>query len=416
VLTVIGQGYVGLPLAMLAVGAGHDVIGLDVDATRVELLRQGRSYVDDIDDAQLRAAVDSGRYIATADYSDVAGFDVAVITVPTPLRNRIPDLSFVLSAAKELSRYITRGSLVVLESTTYPGTTEDLVRPVLEEGSGLTAGPDFALGYSPERVDPGNKTWPLSATPKVVAGIDDASQAAVQEFYGKLVADVVTVSSPRTAELTKLLENTFRHVNIALVNEFAIFARELGVNVWEILRAASTKPFGFMPFQPGPGVGGHCLPIDPTYLSWHIQQATGRTFRFVELANDINDHMPDYVVRRIIEGLNRLGRPVLESRVLLLGLAYKKNSSDARESPAREVARQLVSLGARVSVADNYVQADALNGEVTRVSVSADVVREANAVVILTDHDGIDYALVEREARWVLDCRNRLCGDKVESL
>jgi UDP-N-acetyl-D-glucosamine dehydrogenase len=205
-------------------------------------------------------------------------------------------------------------------------------------------------------------------------------------------------------------------VNIALVNEFAIFARELGVNVWEILRAASTKPFGFMPFQPGPGVGGHCLPIDPTYLSWHIQQATGRTFRFVELANDINDHMPDYVVRRIIEGLNRLGRPVLESRVLLLGLAYKKNSSDARESPAREVARQLVSLGARVSVADNYVQADALNGEVTRVSVSADVVREANAVVILTDHDGIDYGLVEREARWVLDCRNRLCGDKVESL
>lgn len=415
-LTVIGQGYVGLPLAMLAVGAGHDVVGLDVDAARVELLRQGRSYVDDIDDAQLRAAVDSGRYIATADYSDVAGFDVAVITVPTPLRNRIPDLSFVLSAANELSRYITRGSLVVLESTTYPGTTEDLVRPILEEGSGLTAGPDFALGYSPERVDPGNKTWPLSATPKVVAGIDDASQAAVQEFYGKLVADVVTVSSPRTAELTKLLENTFRHVNIALVNEFAIFARELGVNVWEILRAASTKPFGFMPFHPGPGVGGHCLPIDPTYLSWHIQQATGRTFRFVELANDINDHMPDYVVRRIIEGLNRLGRPVLESRVLLLGLAYKKNSSDARESPAREVARQLVSLGARVSVADNYVQADALNGEVTRVSVSADVVREANAVVILTDHDGIDYALVEREARWVLDCRNRLSGDRVESL
>jgi UDP-N-acetyl-D-glucosamine dehydrogenase len=205
-------------------------------------------------------------------------------------------------------------------------------------------------------------------------------------------------------------------VNIALVNEFAIFARELGVNAWEVLRAASTKPFGFMPFHPGPGVGGHCLPIDPTYLSWHVQQATGRRFRFVELANDINDHMPEYVVRRIIEGLNRLGRPVLESRVLLLGLAYKKNSSDARESPAREVARQLVSLGARVSAADNYVQADALNGEVARVSVTADVVREADAVVILTDHDGVDYGLVEREARWVLDCRNRLAGDKVESL
>ena len=415
-LTVIGQGYVGLPLAMLAVGAGHHVVGLDVDTSRVELLRQGESYVDDVEGAQLRAALDSGRYVPTADYQDAAGFDVAVITVPTPLRNRVPDLSFVLSAARELSRYVTPGSLVVLESTTYPGTTEDLVRPILEQGSGLSAGPDFALGYSPERVDPGNKTWPLSATPKVVAGIDDASRAAVQEFYAKLVADVVPVSSPRTAELTKLLENTFRHVNIALVNEFAIFARELGVNAWEVLRAASTKPFGFMPFHPGPGVGGHCLPIDPTYLSWHIQQATGHRFRFVELANDINDHMPEYVVRRIIEGLNRLGRPVRESRVLLLGVAYKKNSSDARESPARQVARQLVSLGARVSAADNHVQADALNGEVDRVSVTADVVRRADAVVILTDHDGIDYELVEREARWVLDCRNRLSGDKVESL
>jgi UDP-N-acetyl-D-glucosamine dehydrogenase len=415
-LTVIGQGYVGLPLAMLAVGAGHHVVGLDVDTSRVGLLRQGESYVDDVECAQLRAALDSGRYTPTADYQDAAGFDVAVITVPTPLRNRIPDLSFVLSAARELSRYVTPGSLVVLESTTYPGTTEDLVRPILEQGSGLSAGPDFALGYSPERVDPGNKTWPLSATPKVVAGIDDASLAAVQEFYAKLVADVVPVSSPRTAELTKLLENTFRHVNIALVNEFAIFARELGVNAWEVLLAASTKPFGFMPFQPGPGVGGHCLPIDPTYLSWHIQQATGHRFRLVELANDINDHMPEYVVRRIIDGLNRLGRPVRESRVLLLGVAYKKNSSDARESPARQVARQLVSLGARVSAADSYVQADALNGEVDRVSVTADVVRRADAVVILTDHDGIDYGLVEREARWVLDCRNRLSGDKVESL
>jgi len=415
-LAVIGQGYVGLPLAMLAVGVGHHVVGLDIDTTRVELLRHGESYVDDVDDAQLRAALDSGRYVATADYRDVAGFDVAVITVPTPLRNRIPDLSFVTSAAKELSRYVTPGSLVVLESTTYPGTTEDLVRPLLEEGSGLTAGTDFALGYSPERVDPGNKTWPLSATPKVVAGIDGASQTAVKEFYGKLVADVVPVSSPRTAELTKLLENTFRHVNIALVNEFAIFARELGVNAWEVLRAASTKPFGFMPFHPGPGVGGHCLPIDPTYLSWHIQQATGRRFRFVELANDINDHMPEYVVRRITEGLNRRGRPVLESKILLLGLAYKKNSSDARESPARKVASHLISLGARVNAADNYVQADALNGHVTRVSINADVIREADAVVILTDHDGIDYGLVEREAQWVLDCRNRLSGAKVESL
>jgi UDP-N-acetyl-D-glucosamine dehydrogenase len=380
------------------------------------MLQRGESYVDDVPDAQLRMALDSGRYMATSNYSDVAAFDVAVITVPTPLRNSAPDLSFVTSAANELSQYMTPGCLVVLESTTYPGTTEDLLRPILERGSGLSAEADFFLGYSPERVDPGNKDWTLSATPKVVAGINSASLAAVQEFYGKLITNVVPVSSTRAAELTKLLENTFRHVNIALVNEFAIFSKELGVDGWEVIRAAATKPFGFMPFQPGPGVGGHCLPIDPTYLSWHVQQATGRRFRFVELANDINDQMPDYVVKRVIEGLNRLGRPVLESSVLLLGVAYKKNSSDARESPARQVARLLASLGARVSVADAHVSTESLPGDAKRVTISEDVVRESDAVVILTDHDDIDYELVEREARWVLDCRNRLSGARVESL
>ena len=415
-LTVIGQGYVGLPLAMLAVEAGHHVVGIDVDQSRAAMLRRGESYVDDVPDAQLRAALDSGRYVATSNYSDAAAFDVAVITVPTPLRNSAPDLSFVTSAANELGQYMTPGCLVVLESTTYPGTTEDLLRPILERGSGLSAEADFFLGYSPERVDPGNKDWTLSATPKVVAGINSASLAAVQEFYGKLITNVVPVSSTRAAELTKLLENTFRHVNIALVNEFAIFSKELGVDGWEVIRAAATKPFGFMPFQPGPGVGGHCLPIDPTYLSWHVQQATGRRFRFVELANDINDQMPDYVVKRVIEGLNRLGRPVLESSVLLLGVAYKKNSSDARESPARQVARLLASLGARVSVADAHVSTESLPGDAKRVTISEDVVRESDAVVILTDHDDIDYELVEREARWVLDCRNRLSGARVESL
>jgi UDP-N-acetyl-D-glucosamine dehydrogenase len=415
-LTVIGQGYVGLPLAMLAVEVGHHVVGIDVDQSRAAMLQRGESYVDDVPDAQLRMALDSGRYMATSNYSDVAAFDVAVITVPTTLRNSAPDLSFVTSAANELSQYMTPGCLVVLESTTYPGTTEDLLRPILERGSGLSAEADFFLGYSPERVDPGNKDWTLSATPKVVAGINSASLAAVQEFYGKLITNVVPVSSTRAAELTKLLENTFRHVNIALVNEFAIFSKELGVDGWEVIRAAATKPFGFMPFQPGPGVGGHCLPIDPTYLSWHVQQATGRRFRFVELANDINDQMPDYVVKRVIEGLNRLGRPVLESSVLLLGVAYKKNSSDARESPARQVARLLASLGARVSVADAHVSTESLPGDAKRVTISEDVVRESDAVVILTDHDDIDYELVEREARWVLDCRNRLSGARVESL
>jgi UDP-N-acetyl-D-glucosamine dehydrogenase len=415
-LTVIGQGYVGLPLAMLGVEAGHRVVGLDVDTSRVELARRGRSYVDDVPDAQLRAALDSGRYVASTDYADAAGFDVAVITVPTPLRNRTPDLSFVTRAARELSRFVTPGSLVVLESTTYPGTTEDLVQPILEQGSGLRAGADFALAYSPERVDPGNKDWTLSATPKVVAGVGDVSLTAVMEFYGKLIADVVPVSSPRAAELTKLLENTFRHVNIALVNEFAIFARELGLDVWEVLRAASSKPFGFMPFQPGPGVGGHCLPIDPIYLSGHVQQATGRRFRFVEFANDVNEQMPDYVVRRVVEGLNRFGKAALGARVLLVGLAYKKNSSDARESPARHVARLLASLGAQVSIADQHVPEDDQCAGPARVAITADLVRAADAVVVLTDHDGIDYGLLEREARWVLDCRNRLSGPRVESL
>jgi UDP-N-acetyl-D-glucosamine dehydrogenase len=415
-LAVIGQGYVGLPLAMLAVEAGYDVVGIDVDRLRIDRLRRGESYVDDVGHGQLRTALDSGRYTASADYADAAQFSVAVITVPTPLRDRSPDLTFVRSAARDLARYVTRGSVVVLESTTYPGTTDDVLRPILELGSGLSAGKDFALGYSPERVDPGNQTWTLAATPKVVAGFDTASLDAVREFYGKLVSDVVPVSSTRAAETTKLLENTFRHVNIALVNEFAIFARELGVDVWEVVRAAATKPFGYLPFHPGPGVGGHCLPIDPTYLSWHVEQATGRRFRFVDLANDINEHMPDHVVQRITQGLNRLGKPVRGSTILLLGLSYKRNSSDARESPATRVVHLLRALGAQVSAVDNRVSATHLADEVQRMQLTSDVVRAAEAVVLLTDHDDIDYKLVENEGRWILDCCNRLSGPNVEPL
>ncbi|MGH3401397.1 MAG: nucleotide sugar dehydrogenase [Streptosporangiaceae bacterium] len=415
-LAVIGQGYVGLPLSMLAVEAGCDVVGVDADVSRIDKLQRSVSYVDDISHDRLRAALGSGRFQPTTDYSATAGFDVAVITVPTPLRQRSPDLSFVISASRSLAQHLGRGKLVILESTTYPGTTEDVVQPLLEKCSGLTAGPDFSLAYSPERVDPGNTTWTLPATPKVVAGIDEKALSAAQEFYLKLVADVVPVSSPRAAELTKLLENTFRHVNIALVNEFAMFARELGIDMWEVVRAASTKPFGFMPFYPGPGVGGHCLPIDPTYLSWHVQQATGRRFRFVELANDINEQMPDYVVKRVAQGLNRLGRPLHGSRVILLGLAYKKNSSDARESPATNVARLLAGHGAQVSGVDAHVAPDHLADTITRVSLSADVIAQADAVVLLADHDDLDYGLIGRKARWILDCRNRMTGANVESL
>jgi len=415
-LAVIGQGYVGLPLSMLAVGAGYDVVGLDLDLSRVQSLLRCESYVDDISDEQLRRALKSGRFTPASDYAAASGFDVAVITVPTPLRERSPDLSFITSAASSLATYVRRGSLVVLESTTYPGTTEDVVRPLLEAGSGLIAGRDFSLAYSPERVDPGNVAWQMAATPKVVAGIDQAALAAVREFYGKLVCRVVPVSSLRAAELTKLLENTFRHVNIALVNEFAIFARELDIDIWEVVQAAATKPFGFMPFYPGPGVGGHCLPIDPTYLSWHVQQATGRRFRLIELANDINQQMPDYVVQRIAGGLNRLGKPLRGSRVLLLGLAYKKNSSDARESPAASVAQLLASQGALVSAVDDRVPIRHLAEAVTRVSLTVAEAAKADAVVVLTDHDDLDFDLVQHEAHWILDCRNRLTGANVEAL
>jgi nucleotide sugar dehydrogenase len=415
-LAVIGQGYVGLPLSMLALEAGYRVVGVDADLGKVERLHRCDSYVDDVSDDQLRAAAQSGGFTATGDYADIAGFDIAVITVPTPLRNRSPDLSFVVGAAKGVARHLSRGSLVVLESTTFPGTTEDIVRPELERGSGLAAGPDFSLAYSPERVDPGNTTWTLSSTPKVVAGMDAAALRAVSEFYGKLVADVVPVSSLRTAELTKLLENTFRHVNIALVNEFAIFAQELGISMWEVVTAASTKPFGFMPFYPGPGVGGHCLPIDPTYLSWHVQQATGRRFRLIELANDINEQMPDYVVRRVAQGLNQLGKPVRGARIVALGVAYKKNSSDVRESPAHRIVQLLTGLGAQVQAIDAHVPVRQVAADVSQTRLTADALRVADAVVILTDHDDVDYDLVAREARWVLDCRNRIAGPNVEVL
>lgn len=415
-VAVIGLGYVGLPLAMKAVEVGYAVVGIDLDEKRVRSLNAGISYVDDISDEQLAAAMATGRFGASTSYDQAANFQVAVITVPTPLRHLTPDLSFVTGAAKDLARLVTPGCLVILESTTYPGTTEEILQPILERGSGLKAGPDFALGYSPERVDPGNKTWTLQTTPKVISGLDGASLAAVRDFYRKLVGDLVAVSSPRAAETTKLLENTFRHLNIALVNEFTIFARQISIDPWEVVQAAATKPFGFMAFQPGPGVGGHCLPIDPTYLSWQVRQATGHQFRLIELANDINDQLPAYVVQRVAAGLNRLGKAVQGSRVLLLGLAYKKNSSDARESPATQVAGLLIAMGAVVSAVDEHVDPDFLAGEVRRDRLTPATVSAADAVVILTDHDDVDYAMVEESASWILDCRNRLRGPVTERL
>jgi UDP-N-acetyl-D-glucosamine dehydrogenase len=413
-LVVVGQGYVGLPLALRAVEVGYDVVGYDLDVDRIKRLADGDSYVEDISDERLGAALATGRYLPTVESEHMAGFDVAVIDVPTPLEEGNPNLDHVEAAAATLAEHLRPGATVVLESTSYPGTTEELVVPILESGSGLTGGRDFHAGYSPERIDPGNSTWSLENTPKVVSGIDAASLEVVEAFYGRLVERTVAVSGTREAELTKLLENTFRHVNIALVNELAMFASDLDIDVWEAIDAASTKPFGYMRFTPGPGVGGHCLPIDPSYLSWKVRRSLGQPFRFVELANDVNEHMPDYVVRRLMLAFNRMGRSINGSRVLILGLAYKRNTGDAREAPGTVIARSLVALGADVRVADPHLDGDTLAFPL--VAADADEVRAADAVVLVTDHDAFDYDLVEANASYVLDTRNRLDGAVVERL
>jgi UDP-N-acetyl-D-glucosamine dehydrogenase len=414
-VVITGQGYVGLPLAVRAAECGHTVVGYDVDDRRVAALARGESYVEDVSSERLAAVIGSGRYRATTVPRDCAGFDIAIITVPTPLRDGIPDLSYIEASAEMLARFLQPDATVVLESTTYPGTTQELVAPLLEAGSGLKAGLDFHLGFSPERIDPGNKTWNIVNTPKIVSGVDEVSLKAVRDFYDTLVETTVPVRSPREAELAKLIENTFRHVNIALINEIAMFAHDLGIDVWEAIDAASSKPFGFMRFTPGPGVGGHCLPIDPSYLSWRVQRALGRNFRFVELANDINNHMPDYVVQRLIESLNRRRRAVFGSRILLLGLAYKKNTGDARESPAMRVIELLARMGAQLRAVDPHVvEAEQVSSKVQRVPLTAEEVRAADAVVILADHDEFDFDLVLSHAAFVFDTRRRLTGPNVE--
>ncbi|GAA1308780.1 UDP-N-acetyl-D-glucosamine dehydrogenase [Planotetraspora silvatica] len=413
---VVGQGYVGLPLAMRAIEAGFHVVGIDVDEWRVKRLAAGESCVGDVPDGVLAAALGSGRYRVSTDYADAEGFDVCVISVPTPLRDGVPDLRHIGSAGQSIAPLLRPGVTVILESTTYPGTSEEYLRPLLEDGSGLRTPEDFHLGYSPERIDPGNTRWRLDNTPKVVSGIDAVSLEHVKAFYSRIVREVVPVSSLRVAELCKLLENTFRHVNVALVNELAIFARQLGIDVWEAVDAASTKPFGFMRFTPGPGVGGHCLPIDPSYLSWKVKRSLGHNFRFVELANDINDHMPEHVVHRLGLALNQRYRSIRGSRFLLLGLSYKKNAGDCRESPAIEVAKALCKLGAEVRAADPHVDDFLLPVGIELVEPTGEELARADAVVVLTDHDRFDYDLVQRSSEFVFDTRNRCRGPNVERL
>ena len=404
-VAVVGQGYVGLPVAMRAVDVGFDVVGFDVSKQRIDSLKAGESFVGDVSNDMVTNALAQG-YLPTADACDLAGFDVAVISVPTPLSEGTPDLSYIEEAGRTLGIHLRRGACVILESTTYPGTTKELLAPILETASGLATG-QYHLGYSPERIDPGNQTHTFTNTPKVTSGVDQASLAVVDAFFAALVDQTVPVGSTAEAELVKLLENTFRHVNIALVNELAMFARELDVDIWRAIDAASTKPFGYMRFTPGPGVGGHCLPIDPSYLAWRVKQHLGQTFRFVELANDINHHMPDYVFARATAILNQQQKSVNGSRVLLLGLAYKRGTSDWRESPSVEVAERLAASGAQIEFCDPMIPD--VNTEDLRfplVDFGPNTLASADLVIALVDHEQFDAEVIAKHARLVFDTKN----------
>lgn len=406
---VVGLGYVGLPLAVEFAKQGFDVTGFDVDAAKTDEINAGHSYILDVETDDVEACVTAGRLRATTDMSSLKDMDAIDICVPTPLRKtKDPDLSYVIQAVDAVKASLTRGQLVILESTTYPGTTDEVVQPALEE-NGLRAGVDFYLAFSPERVDPGNPNFDTRTIPKVVGGFDKLSTELASELYGSIVETVVPVSSTRVAEMVKLLENTFRAVNIGLVNEIALMAHRMDIDVWEVIDAAGTKPFGFMPFYPGPGLGGHCIPIDPFYLSWKARQA-GFECRFIELAGQVNASMPAYVVERVSEALNTVKKSVNGSRIHLFGLAYKKDVSDMRESPALDVFELLSRRGATLSYTDPFVPT-LRHASIDLTSVPAEEAGEAvDCAVICTDHGVFDYAAIVKRFPIVVDTRNALKG------
>jgi UDP-N-acetyl-D-glucosamine dehydrogenase len=405
---IVGLGYVGLPLAMEFARVGFRVLGFDVSKAAVDGLNAGRSHVQDVPSAELAAFVKAGKFAATMDLARLNEPDVVSICVPTPLsKTKDPDVSYVLAATNSVKQTLRRGQLIVLESTTYPGTTRELMLPALEE-TGLRVGEDFFLAFSPERVDPGNPTWNTRNTPKVVGGITETCRRVTMAVYQPAIERLVPMSSCEGAELVKILENTFRSVNIALVNEMAIVCDKLGVDVWEVIEAAATKPFGFMKFMPGPGVGGHCIPLDPHYLAWKMRTLNYRT-RFIELAGEINAAMPEYWVARVVDRLNEQGKAARGSQVLVIGVAYKKDIGDIRESPALDVIRLLERRGAVVRYHDPHVPV--LKDEdidLTSVPLTPESLRAADCTVIVTDHAAIDYAAVGRHARVVVDTRNAL--------
>ena len=413
---VIGLGYVGLPLATEFAKAGFRVTGFEINARRVQALNAGRSYIQDVPTRDVRALVRTGRLRATTDFDDLKSMDAIDICVPTPLRKtKDPDVSYILAAVREIAPRLKRGQLVVLESTTYPGTTDELVRPLLEHG-GRRVGRDFYLAFSPERVDPGNPTFQTHNIPKVVGGVTPACSRAAAALYSAVVSRVVPVSSTQVAEMVKLLENTFRSVNIGLVNEMALMCDKMNIDVWEVIDAAATKPFGFMPFYPGPGLGGHCIPVDPFYLSWKARQS-GFEARFIELAGQVNGNMPYHVVQRVREALNSRRRAVRGSRVLVLGVAYKADIDDVRESPSLDILDILQKEGAKVAFCDPYVDSIEHAGRTLHATpFRPSTLRAADCVVIATAHKSFDFGLVAKHAKTIVDSRNALKGRRTRGV
>jgi len=409
-LAVIGLGYVGLPLAVEFAQAGFRVTGIDLNAGRVRQLLAGRSYIQDVPTADVRSLVRSGRLTATTEFDVLRRADAVSICVPTPLsKQRDPDVSFIVAAVEQVKKYVHPGMLVILESTTYPGTTDELILPELEK-TGLRVGVDFFLAFSPERVDPGNTVWQTRNTPKVVGGVTPACTRMAVALYRQRLEQVVPVSSPQVAEMVKLLENTFRSVNIGLVNELALLCRRLKIDVWEVIEAAATKPFGFMPFYPGPGLGGHCIPIDPFYLSWKAR-ASGFEARFIELAGYINGQMPEHAANLAVQALNQRGKAVRGAKVLLLGMAYKANIDDVRESPSFDIMKTLEDRGAKVEYSDPFVPSlDYFGRRMKSTPLTPRNLRRFDCAVIATAHQAFPYGLIVRHSKTVVDTRNALKG------
>lgn len=411
VVGVVGLGYVGLPLSVEKANAGFKTIGFDVQEEKVALVNEGHNYIGDVVDSELKTLVKNGMLSATTEYSFIKELDFIAICVPTPLdAYKQPDISYVKSSGMEIAKHLTKGTIVVLESTTYPGTTEELLLPILEEGSGLKCGEDFYLAFSPERVDPGNLIYKTKNTPKVVGGVGkDATEIAAAMYRSVLNSDVFEASSPRVAEMEKILENTYRNINIGLANEMAIICHKMGINVWEVIEAAKTKPYGFQAFYPGPGLGGHCIPLDPYYLTWKAREYDHHT-QLIETSGIINDSMPDYVIHRSSKILNGFRKSLNGSKILIIGVAYKQDIDDYRESPALKVIENFEKEGCTVEFYDPFVKNYKYNGKIKegKTKLSKEILNEADLVVVTTNHSNVDYDFIQENTTFIFDTKNAM--------